>query len=128
MSQFPTADLTVGGDNPFLPSLLDAINHADYIAIATAFVRMTGVRLIQAALEDALDRGARVKILTGDYLGVTDPMALRYLMLLQQQGAEVKVFESGGKTSFHMKAYLFTHRAGDDTMLHPSRDSLQKSF
>tara|TARA_R110002110_G_scaffold415748_1_gene654845 strand:+ start:80282 stop:83413 length:3132 start_codon:yes stop_codon:yes gene_type:complete len=29
-------------------------------------------------------------------------------MLLHEQGAEVKVFESEGKTSFHMKAYLFT--------------------
>ncbi|MEZ5571089.1 MAG: DUF3427 domain-containing protein [Halioglobus sp.] len=114
MSQFPVTVLTVGGDNPFLPSLLEAINHADEIAIATAFIRMTGVRLIQAALEDALDRGARVRILTGDYLGVTDPMALRYLMLLQEQGAAVKVFESGGKTSFHMKAYLFTHKAGGE--------------
>ncbi len=108
MSQFPQTVLTVGGDNPFLPSLLEAINHADDIAIATAFIRMTGVRLIQAALEDALERGARVRILTGDYLGVTDPQALRYLMLLQEQGADVKVFESQGKTSFHMKAYLFT--------------------
>lgn len=108
MSQFPDTALTVGGGNPFLPSLLEAINHADDIAIATAFIRMTGVRLIKTALEDALDRGARVRILTGDYLGVTDPYALRYLMLLQEQGADVKVFESRGKTSFHMKAYLFT--------------------
>ncbi len=115
MSQFPDTALTVGGDNPFLPSLLEAINHADDIAIATAFIRMTGVRLIQTALEDALERGARVRMLTGDYLGVTDPQALRYLMLLQEQGADVKVFESQGKTSFHMKAYLFTRGeiAGD---------------
>jgi superfamily II DNA or RNA helicase/HKD family nuclease len=118
LSRFPEAVLTVGGDNPFLPSLLEAINHADDIAIATAFIRMTGVRLIQAALGDALERGARVRILTGDYLGVTDPQALRYLMLLQEQGANVKVFESQNKTSFHMKAYLFTrsetlgHREG----------------
>jgi len=108
VSRFPKTALTVGGDNPFLPSLLEAINHAEDIAIATAFIRMTGVRLIQTALEDALERGARVRMLTGDYLGVTDPQALRYLMLLKEQGAEVKVFESQGKTSFHMKAYLFT--------------------
>lgn len=115
MSQFPVTALTVGGDNPFLPSLLEAINHADDIAIAAAFIRMTGIRLIQTALEDAIERGARVRILTGDYLGVTDPQALRYLMLLQEQGADVKVFESQGKTSFHMKAYLFTRGeiAGD---------------
>ncbi len=73
MSQFPDTALTVGGANPFLPSLLEAINHADDVAIATAFIRMTGVRLIQGALEDALERGARVRVLTGDYLGVTDP-------------------------------------------------------
>lgn len=76
---------------------------------------MTGVRLIQTALEDAISRGARVRILTGDYLGVTDPLALRYLMLLQEQGAEVKVFESQGTTSFHMKAYLFTRNLNSET-------------
>ena len=108
VSRFPETSLTVGGDDPFLPSLLKAINHADDIAIATAFIRMTGVRLIKAALVDALERKARVRILTGDYLGVTDPQALRYLMLLKEQGADVKVFESQGTTSFHMKAYLFS--------------------
>lgn len=108
MSQFPKKDLTVGGDDPFLPSLLDAINHATEISITTAFIRMTGVRLIQNALVDALNRKASLRILTGDYLCITDPNALRYFMLLQEQGADVKVFESQGTTSFHMKAYLFT--------------------
>jgi len=105
----PKKHLTVGGDDPFLPSLLDAINHATEISITTAFIRLTGLRLIQAALEDAIKRGASVRILTGDYLAITDPHALRYLSLLQEQGAQVKVFESEGKQSFHMKAYLFTH-------------------
>ena len=109
MSSFPKKHLTVGGSDPFLPSLLGAINHATEINIATAFIRMTGVRLIQAALVDAINRNATVRILTGDYLGITDPSALRYLLLLQAQGAQVKVFESDGRHSFHMKAYLFTH-------------------
>ena len=43
MSKFPKKDLTVGGDDPFLPSLLDAINHATEISITAAFIRMTGV-------------------------------------------------------------------------------------
>jgi len=115
MSSFPTKHLTVGGDDPFLPGLLDAINHATEISITTAFIKMTGVRLIQSALVDALTRNVRLRILTGDYLGVTDPEALRYFILLQEQGAEVKVFESEGKTSFHMKAYLFTRNVeGED--------------
>ena len=106
MSTFPAKHLTVGGNDPFLPSLLAAINHASEISITTAFIQMTGVRLIQDALVDALNRKVVVRILTGDYLGITDPNALRYFMLLQEQGAQVKVFTTKGKTSFHMKAYI----------------------
>jgi len=113
MSQFPSKPLTVGGTDPFLPSLLAAINHATTINIAAAFIRFTGIRLIEDALVDAISRGASVRILTGDYLGITDPKALRYLLLLQEMGAEVKVFESEGKHSFHMKAYLFTRSDND---------------
>lgn len=108
MSPFPKKSLTVGETDPFLPSLLAAINHATSINIAAAFIRFTGIKLIEDALVDAIMRGAHVRILTGDYLGITDPKALRYLLLLQEMGAEVKVFESEGKHSFHMKAYLFS--------------------
>ena len=107
MNRFPETDLTTGGPNPFLPALLDAINHADDIAISVAFIRMTGLRLIEGTLQDALERSCRVRILTSDYLGVTEPKALRQLMLLQEKQAMVRVFESG-EFSFHMKAYLFT--------------------
>ncbi|GAB2680695.1 DEAD/DEAH box helicase family protein [Aliiglaciecola aliphaticivorans] len=63
--------------------------------------------MIFSALEDALLRGATVQILTGDYMGITEPKALRHLLLLQSRGAEIKVFESKVKQSFHMKAYIF---------------------
>jgi len=108
MSPFPEKHITVGGDDPFLPSLLQAINHANAISITTAFIRQTGLQLLHEALNDAIFRKAEVRILTGDYLGITDPLALRNLMLLQEQGAAVKVFQSSGIQSFHMKAYLFT--------------------
>jgi superfamily II DNA or RNA helicase/HKD family nuclease/SOS-response transcriptional repressor LexA len=108
---FPTNHLTVGGSDPFLPSLLQAINYATSISIAAAFIRQTGLNLIFSALEDALLRGAKVRILTGDYLGITEPKALRHLLLLQTRGAEIKVFESKAKQSFHMKAYIFLENA-----------------
>jgi superfamily II DNA or RNA helicase/HKD family nuclease/SOS-response transcriptional repressor LexA len=113
MSSFPVKFLTVGGDDPFLPSLLQAINHATSISIAAAFIRQTGLDLIFTALEDALLRGAKVRILTGDYMGITEPKALRHLLLLQSRGAEIKVFESKGKQSFHMKAYIFLEDANN---------------
>ncbi|MCJ8270594.1 MAG: DEAD/DEAH box helicase family protein, partial [Psychrosphaera sp.] len=58
-------------------------------------------------LADALRRKAKINLLTGDYLYFTSPAALRLLLMLKEQGADVRIFESGQKQSFHMKAYLF---------------------
>ena len=44
-------------------------------------------------------------MLTSDYLEVTDPAALRRLLLLAERGAEVRLFEAGDH-SFHLKAYI----------------------
>jgi len=110
------ARLVTGGEaDHFLPHLCAAINAASQVDMAVAFVKSTGLRLLLPDLLGALTRSdeaaaalqpARLRIITSDYLDVTDPDALRRLMLLQEQGAEVRVYESAG-SSFHMKAYLF---------------------
>ncbi|KQV85321.1 DEAD/DEAH box helicase [Massilia sp. Root351] len=111
----PTVEekLVTGGKAPFLPHLCSAINQATDIDMAVAFVKTSGLRLLLPDLQSALQRDsnqgrvrARVRILTSDYLDVTDTEALRHLMLLQELGAQVKVYESAG-SSFHLKAYLF---------------------
>ena len=101
--------------HPFLPQLCHSIARADEIDLAVSFVKASGLRLLLPDLHDALERKAaesrspaRVRILTSDYLDITDPEALRLLVLLQEHGAQVRIFESGGR-SFHMKAYLFAH-------------------
>lgn len=105
--------LVTGGDNPFLPHLCSAINHATEIDLAVAFIKTTGLRLLLPDLHSALTPNeestkppAQIRVITSDYLDVTDPDALRHLILLQEQGAQVRVYESTG-SSFHMKAYLF---------------------
>ena len=101
--------LSTGGDNPFLPRLLHAINHASHIDIAVAFIRNAGLNLLHQPLLEALERQPPVelRLITGDYLEVTEPSALRQLMLLKELGADIKVYESKGQNSFHMKAYIF---------------------
>ncbi|MCM0082962.1 DUF3427 domain-containing protein [Geomonas sp. Red32] len=114
--------ITGGNQNPFLPSLLQGIRHATEIEMTVAFIKATGLRLLFSDLKDALapmpdsDRiPVRLRIITSDYLDVTDPEALRGLMLLQERGAQVKVYESAG-TSFHMKSYIFvSHARGRNT-------------
>jgi superfamily II DNA or RNA helicase/HKD family nuclease len=118
----PVASLVTGGDSdPFLPHLCAAIHAADEIDLAVAFVKTTGLRLLLPDLLAALGRAgeegypgpaARVRILTSDYLDITDPDALRRLMLLQEQGAQVRVYETGA-SSFHLKAYLFAGQDGN---------------
>jgi superfamily II DNA or RNA helicase/HKD family nuclease len=100
--------LTTGGANdPLLPKLLTAINHATEVDISVSFIQPSGLQLLLPALTDALAAGARIKILTSDYLQITSPEALRQLILLRDLGADVKLFCCKANTPFHMKAYIF---------------------
>jgi diadenosine tetraphosphate (Ap4A) HIT family hydrolase len=84
-----------GKADPLLEQLRIHLDDARSVDIAAAFTLASGVELIQAHLEEVLERGGRVRVLTGDYLGVTEPEAL--LRLLDLQGSfELRVYESGG--------------------------------
>lgn len=113
----PARKLVTGGTDPFLPHLSKAISGATDIAIAVSFVKTLGLQLLMPDLQAAIQPGdgegktkARLRVLTSDYLGITDPEALRLLSILQQEGAEVRVFTTQAD-SFHLKAYLFSKMA-----------------
>ena len=100
-----------------LPHLIDRLRDPDLdrIDMAVSFVMKSGLARILEPLEDALDRGARVRILTTDYLAITDPDALTQLADLAEGGdrrLEVRLF-SGGSVAFHPKAYIFWSSAGE---------------
>ncbi len=106
--------VTGGQSDPFLSQLLDAINQATEIDITVAFIRQSGLDLIFDALRDAMGRSTVIRVLTSDYLDVTEPQALRRLMLLAERGADVRLFSTAGDPSFHIKSYIFLRRDGDD--------------
>jgi superfamily II DNA or RNA helicase/diadenosine tetraphosphate (Ap4A) HIT family hydrolase len=81
----------------------------DRIDLVVSFIMKSGLAIITRPLEDAIERGARARILTTDYLEITDADALaRLLDLVDTFGDRlaVRVF-SDASTSFHPKAYLF---------------------
>lgn len=86
----------------------------DQVDMAVSFIMKSGLALIADHLEAALQRGAHIRILTTDYLDITDPDALAALLDLAEWAAasgspgrlEVKVFHDPS-VSFHPKAYLF---------------------
>src|SRR3954451_6654827 len=87
----------------------------DRLDFIVSFVMSSGLDLVEEVLEDAIARGARVRVLTTDYLGITQRSALaRFLDRSQDSfGAlRVRVFHDVG-TSFHPKGYLFWSSQGD---------------
>jgi len=104
----PSRRLVTGGADHFLPHLSEAFTWATQADLAVAFIKTTGLRLLLPDLESMVDAGApqRVRMLTSDYLDITDPEALRLLLLLQERGAEVRVYTTQDG-SFHLKAYIF---------------------
>jgi superfamily II DNA or RNA helicase/HKD family nuclease/diadenosine tetraphosphate (Ap4A) HIT family hydrolase len=104
-----------GADDPLLPHLLAHLDRAVSADFCVAFVQLSGVRLVEAHLRDLLSRGGRLRLLSGDYLDITDPQALRGLLDLDGN-AELRVFETHG-ASFHPKGYIFHFSDGTATAL-----------
>ncbi|HBQ75360.1 MAG TPA: restriction endonuclease subunit R [Exiguobacterium sp.] len=97
----PEAKLTT---HHLYDSLVEAIDLAEEVYIVAAFAQKSGVALLVPAFRRALQRGAEIRLLIGDYLHITDPEALAQLLALD--GLSVRFYRSGGR-SFHPKAYLF---------------------
>lgn len=115
--------LATGGDHdPFSRHVLPLFDTATEIAIVAAFVQESGLRFIERPVHAALARGATIRILTGDYLDITQASALE--MLLDWLGADStgepngdaprpgrlasRVIETGQlRRAFHPKAWRF---------------------
>ncbi|MER9450163.1 DUF3427 domain-containing protein [Mesorhizobium sp. M0254] len=98
--------LIAGGDDPFLPHLILHMDRSDTCDIAVAFLLDSGARLIFDHLRDFLARGGAARILVGDYLDVTDPVALRRLADLEGN-LTLRVHQSADDRGFHLKSYAF---------------------
>lgn len=79
---------------------------ANQIDIIVSFLMESGVRMILRDLKAALDRGVQVRILTGNYLGITQPSAL--CLIKKELGNRVDLrFYNDKDRSFHPKSYIF---------------------
>ncbi|MGE0708799.1 MAG: DEAD/DEAH box helicase family protein [Planctomycetota bacterium] len=108
----PFAELAAfvpGEEQHLIGPLRRALAAAEEVELVAAFVQPSGLRLLGPDLEDALERGARVSVLTGDYMNTTSADALRALLDLEQRhaGLAVRFYRVEGGRSFHPKAYLF---------------------
>ena len=95
---------------------------ANKIDIIVSFLMESGVRMLLMDLKAALDRGVQVRILTGNYLGITQPSAL--YLLKKELGDRVDLrFYSEKERSFHPKSYIFHYENGGEIYIGSSNVS-----
>ena len=95
-------------DRYLLYTLRVSISYAKSIDIIVSFLMESGVKMLINDLQSAVDREVPIRILTGNYLGITQPSALYLLRSAFGDRIDLR-FYTDAKRSFHAKAYLF-HR------------------
>ena len=116
-----------GEEQHLLPALQRGIASSTAVDLLSAFVKQSGVDALRNDLEDALRRGARVRVLTGDYLGITDPDALRTLHRMTEEFPTfaAAVYHCEEQVSFHAKAYIFA--CGADVAAYVGSSNLSRT-
>lgn len=109
-----SALLTNNKDDPNLAAELRAeMESADTVDLLCAFVRWTGLRLLEPSLVQLRERGAKLRVITTTYMGATERRAIDELVT--RYGAEVKISYETQATRLHAKAWLFRRNTGFDT-------------
>lgn len=106
-----------------LADVQKGIQQAKACYILTSFVMNSGVKLLEPLLKEAAERGCDIKVLTGDYLYITQPEALQRLINIHP-AIEVRLWKSRG-ISFHPKAYMFEQE--EDGLFIVGSSNLSKS-
>ncbi|WP_205162253.1 DUF3427 domain-containing protein [Arthrobacter roseus] len=86
---------------------------ANRVDLLCAFVRWTGLRLLQPALDQLHDRGVHLRVITTTYMGATERRAIDELVT--RYHADVKISYESQATRLHAKAWLFRRNSGFDT-------------
>lgn len=86
--------------------LLKSFKKAESVDIIVSFLMESGVNMLIKHLGNALKRGAKIRILTGNYLGITQPSAL--YLIKRKLGNQIDLrFYNEKNRSFHPKSYIF---------------------
>ena len=97
----------VTGHNDHLyKRIQQSIHTATSIDIIVSFLMESGVKLLQKDLEAIKDKNIPIRILTGNYLNITQPSALYLLKDILGDKVDLRFYNDTSR-SFHAKAYIF---------------------
>ena len=101
-----TSNSITGNKDHIYPKLKQSFKTATTIDIIVSFLMESGVKLLLQDLKEALNRGVKIRILTGNYLKITQPQALYLLKSELKDKVDLRFYNNPNK-SFHPKAYMF---------------------
>ena len=119
-NEYSTDAMTGGPDKrrQLYYQLIQSMKKAESVDIIVSFLMESGVRMLLKELEHTLKRGAKIRILTGNYLGITQPSAL-YLIKRKLGDRPAKICQVESQKLF--KVFL-----GMKNRLHPGGDFCAK--
>ncbi|MEA4826892.1 MAG: DEAD/DEAH box helicase family protein [Clostridium sp.] len=111
-----------GGNDHLYIRLKNSIKRAKSIDIIVAFLMESGVRLLEEDLKEVVNKNIPMRILTGNYLNITQPSALYLLKAILGDKVDLRFYKDK-KRSFHPKAYIFEYEDGGDIFIGSSNIS-----
>ena len=109
-----------GNNDLFLKEIKESTANAESIDIIVSFLMESGVKLI---INDFKDSNAKIRILTGNYLNITQPQALYLLKKELKDNLDLRFYNVPNK-SFHPKAYIFHTK--EDSEIYVGSSNLSK--
>ena len=113
-----------GHNDHLYKRIQQSIHTATSIDIIVSFLMESGVKLLQKDLEEIRYKNIPIRILTGNYLNITQPSALYLLKDILGDKVDLR-FYNDTKRSFHAKAYIFENNEGGEIFIGSS--NLSKS-
>lgn len=101
------------GDPSLISEIRSEIATADNVDLLCAFVKWSGLSLLESELRALTERGGKLRVITTTYIGATERRALD--RLVEKLGAEVKVQYEINSTRLHAKSWYFHRNSGWDT-------------
>ena len=111
--EIESSNCITGDTNHLLPKLKESFKKAVSIDIIVAFLMESGVKLLKDELKEVVNKNIPIRILTGNYLNITQPQALYMLKDIMGDKVDLRFYNVPNK-SFHPKAYIFEYEKGGD--------------
>ena len=124
MTTLNYSNAITGRDNNLYSRLKDDMRGSKEIKLLVSFIKESGAHLIAEDLKREGQKGSKIRILTSDYLNITDPAALYLLKDKLGKFADIRM-TNFDNLPFHPKAYFF--KKGDKDILYVGSSNISYS-